>query len=180
MPRARLLIVEDERVVALDIKSILKRLGYQVMDTVSSGEDALKKVEKNRPDLVLMDVKLDGEIDGVKAAQKIRSLYEVPVIFLTAYADPKTINRAKETFPYGYIVKPFEEKEIMSTIEIALSKHSIEKEIKEETENAIAAILGTVELMLEEADEKLDQETIDKINLITNAANIIKQSIEKL
>ena len=180
MPNARLLIVEDERVVALDIKNILKNLGYEVTGTVSSGEDALKKVEKDRPDLVLMDIKLDGDIDGINAAQKIRSLYEVPVVFLTAYADNKTLDRAKQTFPYGYIVKPFEEKDIMSTIEIALNKHSLERKIREETENAIATILANTELILEEDYQNLHRDVINKITFIKNAANIIKESIEKL
>jgi CheY-like chemotaxis protein len=180
MRKTKVLIVEDETVIALDIKNTLENMGYVVPEIVTSGEDAIKRTKVIKPDLILMDIKLDGDIDGVNAANKIRNLYEIPVVFLTAFADIKTLERAKKSFPYGYIVKPFEERDLIASIEIALNKYSIERKIKEDTENAIAAIIGTTEIILEEDYERLNQQVIDKINLIKNAANIIKDTIEKL
>ena len=101
-------------------------------------------------------------------------------MYLTAYADDDTIQRAKKTNPHGYILKPFDEKELSTSIEIALYKSGIERKIREETENALATIIGGTELMLEEGFQRHDRETLDKVRLIRNAANIIAQIIEKL
>jgi response regulator of citrate/malate metabolism len=102
------------------------------------------------------------------------------VIYLTAYADDDTLERAKTTAPYGYIVKPFQEKDLSTTIIMGLYKHEMLMKIREETENALAAIMGSVELMLEDAPKKYDQETITKIDIIQRAVHKIKQSIEKI
>ncbi len=131
MEKKQVLIVEDERLVAEDIKDSVKSLGYDVMGITSSGEEAVKIAKEISPDLVLMDIKLDGDMDGIEAAQLIRSLTNVPVVYLTAHADDKTLNRAKITEPMGYIVKPFEDKELQSTLEIALYKSKMEKKLKE-------------------------------------------------
>lgn len=131
MENARILVVEDEKIVARDIKNRLKSLGYTVPAIVSSGEEAIKKAEEIRPDLVLMDIVLKGKIDGIKTAKEIYSRFNIPVVYLTAYSDQETIKRAKKTEPFGYIHKPFEIKEIRSTIEIALYKHSMESRLKE-------------------------------------------------
>jgi len=130
---AHILVVEDEVIVAEDIKNSLKNLGYDPM-VVHSGKEALRKAEEFRPDLVLMDIVLDGEMDGVETANIIRSKYGIPVVYLTAYSDDATVERAKITEPYGYIIKPFRERELHINIEIALYKHRMEKMLKESRE----------------------------------------------
>ena len=130
MPRARVLIVEDERVVAEDVGRSLNKLGYSVVGIVSSGEEAVKKTEELGPDLVLMDIVLKGGMDGVEAAEEIRGRFRIPVVYVTAYADDETLKRAKETEPFGYILKPFEERELYTSIEVALYRHKMEAELR--------------------------------------------------
>ncbi|HID43340.1 MAG TPA: PAS domain S-box protein [Archaeoglobaceae archaeon] len=131
MDGTKVLIVEDENIVAMDIKYTLKNLGYTVSGIASSGEEAIKLVEETSPDIVLMDIMLRGEMDGIQAAEIIRSRHYIPVIYLTAYSDSRTLQRAKVTEPFGYILKPFEEKELKTSIEIALYKHKMERKLKE-------------------------------------------------
>jgi PAS domain S-box-containing protein len=131
MSQVRILVVEDESVVAKDIQWSLKSLGYTICGWASSGEEALEKVESLKPDLVLMDIVLKGGIDGVEAAEHIRTHFDIPVVYLTAYADEHTLQRAKVTEPFGYILKPFEERELHTTIEVALYKHKTERRIKQ-------------------------------------------------
>lgn len=123
---ARILIVEDERIVAGDVRTRLRRLGYTVVDMVSTGEDAIQRVEGLHPDLVLMDIRLEGPMDGIQTAEVIRHRHGIPVIYLSAYADRQTVERAKVTEPFGYLVKPFEDTELHSTIEVALYKQKTE------------------------------------------------------
>jgi PAS domain S-box-containing protein len=120
MTRERIFIVEDEGIVAADLESILNSLGYQVVGIASSGEEAVPKIEAAMPDLVLMDIRLKGHMDGIDTAEQIHARFNIPVTYLTAYADEGTLERAKPTMPYGYILKPFEEKEL------ALYKHKME------------------------------------------------------
>ncbi|MFQ6062657.1 MAG: PAS domain S-box protein [Methanosarcinales archaeon] len=134
MAKANIMVVEDENIVAMDIKNILKSLGYGVSAVVSSGAEAIKKASETHPDLVLMDIWLKGDIDGVEAAEQIKVIFDIPVVYITAYADDNTLHRAKITEPYGYILKPFEEKELHTTIEIALYKHKMESKLKENEE----------------------------------------------
>lgn len=117
-----ILVVEDEEITALDIKFRLEKLGYCVPETVRSGELAVQKACTIQPDLILMDIVLDGKMDGIEAAETLMEL-DIPVIYLTAYADAETVKRARKTSPYGYLIKPFEEAELYTTIEMALSKH---------------------------------------------------------
>ncbi|AKB81277.1 response regulator receiver [Methanosarcina barkeri 3] len=124
----RILVVEDEHIVAMGIKKMLKNLGYTVTGVASSGKDAISKAESTFPDVVLMDIMLKGDMDGVEAAKEIREKFDVPVVYLTAYSDSKILERAKKTEPFGYIVKPFDEKDLHSSIEVALHKHRKEKE----------------------------------------------------
>lgn len=126
MRSPQILIVEDESIVAEDIKATVQKMGYSVAGVVSSGEDAVKEAEAKRPNLILMDIMLRGEMNGIEAAGKIRSSQSIPVIYLTAYADDKIIQEAKLTEPFGYITKPFENRELHSSIEMALYKHQIE------------------------------------------------------
>ncbi|RMF01351.1 MAG: response regulator [Chloroflexi bacterium] len=131
MSDKRIFIVEDENVVALDIQRRLKRLGYQVAGVASTGETALSQLSAANPDLVLMDIKLKGSMDGVTTAERVRNEFEIPIVYLTAFADGPTIQRASLTEPYGYLLKPLEERELHSTIEIALYKHKMEQQLKE-------------------------------------------------
>lgn len=131
MDKIKILIVEDEGIVAKDIQAMLKSLGYGVSGVASSGEECLKKTEETRPDLVLMDIMLKGKIDGVEAAKRIKNRFDIPVIYQTAYADENTLLRAKITEPYGYILKPFSERELKTTFEMAFYKYRMEKKLKE-------------------------------------------------
>lgn len=127
----RILLVEDENIVAMDIKQRLEKMGYVISGLASSGEQAIQKAEKENPDLVLMDIKLKGEIDGIQAAEIIRQRLHLPVIFLTAFADEATLERARITEAYGYILKPFEERELATTIGIAIYKHQMESKLRD-------------------------------------------------
>jgi len=134
MEKKQILVVEDERIVGEDIKLRLQKLGYAVPGIAYSGEEAIKKAEKMEPDLVLSDIVLEGEMDGIEAAAVIRSRFDIPVVYLTAFADKKMLERAKVTEAFGYIIKPFEDRELNSIIEIALYKHKMEKKLKEREE----------------------------------------------
>ncbi len=123
MCKKKILIVEDESIIAEDISDSLISLGYRITGMVYSGEEAIEAAAKCRPDLVLMDVNLQGEIDGITAAAEIRSRFQIPVVYLTAYADENTLRRVNATKPFGYIVKPFEEKNLHTTIQLALHRH---------------------------------------------------------
>ena len=180
MEKINILIVEDEIIVAKDIEDTLTNRGYSVSAILSSGEAALEHAQGHRPDLVIMDIKLDGGIDGITAAQQIREQLNIPVIFLTAYSNEKTLDRAKTAKPYGYILKPFQETDLYTSIEIAYYKHKIERKLIEETENALAAIIGSTEVLLEDGNPKYDEEIFRRIESIRNAALVIKETIEKL
>jgi len=132
MAKTSILVVEDEAIVAKDIQNSLKKLGYTVPSVENSGEDAIESAGQHRPDLVLMDIMLKGQISGIEAADQIKKRYEIPVIFLTAYADESTLSKAKVTEPYGYIIKPFKEIDLHTSIEMALYKHGKEQEVKRE------------------------------------------------
>ena len=123
MCKKKILIVEDESIIAEDISDSLISLGYRITGMVYSGEEAIEAAAKCRPDLVLMDVNLQGEIDGITAAAEIRARFQIPVVYLTAYADENTLRRVNATKPFGYIVKPFEEKNLHTTIQLALHRH---------------------------------------------------------
>jgi CheY-like chemotaxis protein len=122
MAKASIMIVEDEGVVSIDIRNILRRSGYDIAAVAFLGEEAVKKAEEAHPDLVLMDIGLKGEIDGIEAAKKIRERHQIPVIFLTGFADENTLAKAREADPSGFIIKPINEEELRKTIEEALSR----------------------------------------------------------
>src|SRR5207247_6678261 len=128
MSNPRILVVEDEAAVALDIREKLRRLDYEVAGLASSGQEAVAQAAERHPDLVLMDITLRGEMDGVEAADRIQKYLQIPVIYLTAHSDARTLVRAKLTEPYGYILKPFEETELRISIEMGLHKHKSSSE----------------------------------------------------
>jgi len=128
MENARILIVEDEAIIAMDVESQLQGLGYEVTSIVDTGENAIKKAEADKPDLMLMDIHIKGEMDGIDAAEIIRNRFGIPVIFSTAYLDHKRIERAKITMPFGYVLKPIQEKDLKISIEMALYVAKVDKE----------------------------------------------------
>lgn len=132
MTKANVLVVEDEFIVSKDIQSSLKKLGYNVVGAAPSGEKALEILETEQPDVVLMDIMLKGEMNGIETAEIVKNQYSIPVIYLTAYADEATLSKAKVTEPYGYILKPFKEIDLHTSIEMALYKHKKELEVERE------------------------------------------------
>lgn len=122
MTKKRILIVEDEMITAMDEKQCLESLGYEVIGIVSSGEEAIKRTEDDRPDLVLMDITLEGEMDGVEAAWKIRDNYNIPVVFVTAHGDKAMFEAATYSSVTGYIIKPFDMESLKVNIEAGLEK----------------------------------------------------------
>lgn len=153
MEKNKIMIVEDERIVARDIARQLTDMGYDVVATAYSGEEAMEKVQEVRPDLVLVDIVLSGKMDGIQAAEKIMSSSATPVVYLTSYADEKTFGRAKLTDPSGYILKPVEKRQLQVAIELALHKNAIKLSLQKNhakiyvsMKGTIAAIAETVEL----------------------------------
>lgn len=134
MPNYKILIVEDELLVATDIQESLEMLGYTVIDSVATGADAIQSVNRELPDVILMDIMLRGEMTGIQAAQAINRLHDVPIIYLTANADPATIDKAKFSLPYGYIIKPFTDKDLQTNIEIARFKFMNDLKAKMESD----------------------------------------------
>ena len=130
MAKAKILIVEDEAITAKDLQDRLKELGYDAPAIAASGEEAIKKAEEIKPDLVLMDIILKGDMDGIEAAEQIRDRFDIPVVYVTAYIDEERLKKTKITEPYGYIIKPFEDKELRPAIEMALDRHKLEKALR--------------------------------------------------
>ncbi|WP_416671229.1 hybrid sensor histidine kinase/response regulator [Egbenema bharatensis] len=151
MPTARILVVEDEQLVADDLREILESLEYTVTDLVASGEVAIQQVELQLPDLILMDIHLAGELDGIQTAERIQTQFDVPIVYLTAYADRTTLSRVKDTYPFGYIVKPFNESMLSTTIEVALSRHQIESNIRK--------ALTTTETVKQQAEAQIQSKS---------------------
>lgn len=135
----RVLVVEDQRLVAADLEDTLRRLGYDVVGNVASGEEALVKANEVGPDLVLLDIRLAGVMDGIQAARIIRERMDIPIIYLTAYADEETVRRAMVTGPYGYLMKPFNERELRAAIDIAIYKHASDRTLAEERARRMVA-----------------------------------------
>lgn len=124
MANAKILVVEDEGIVSIDIRNMLKNLGYTIAGVAFLGEEAVQKADSTQPDLVLMDIGLKGDIDGIEAAKTIRDRFHIPVVFLTGFADENTLTKAKEADPSGFITKPIKEEELTATIKQALSSNS--------------------------------------------------------
>lgn len=132
MEKLNIFIVEDESIVAKDIQNSLNKLGYNVIGSANNGKDAIEKITELMPDLVLMDIMIKGPLNGIEVSEKIKEHMNIPIIFLTAYADEGTLSRAKITEPYGYILKPFKEIDLHSTIEMAVYKHHKDAELLKE------------------------------------------------
>ncbi len=144
MNSEKIMVVEDEWVVADQLCRNLKDFGYTVCSTASTGDEAIRKVEADSPDLILMDIVLKGKMDGIEAADRINSQFNIPMIYLTAYTNQEYIERAKQTKPFGYLVKPFKQKELYANIEMALHKHRVDKEIKDYLDRLAKCYTGTM------------------------------------
>jgi PAS domain S-box-containing protein len=153
MVQVRVLVIEDEVIVARTIASQLNQLGYIVTGTASSGQVAINKASETQPEIVLMDVVLKGDMDGITAAKYIRENLNIPVIYLTAYGDNNTLERAKVTQPFGYIVKPFTIKDLQIAIEIALLKHQLECDLRENRDQ-LATLLNSMSDAVIATDER--------------------------
>lgn len=126
----RILIVEDEVLVAMDIRRVIQQLGYEVVGTAATAEEAFRLAESSRPDLAVMDIHIKGTLDGIDTAQRLRKEWDVPAVYLTAYADDETLRRARETEPHGFLTKPFRERELRATLEMALYKVDMERRLR--------------------------------------------------
>ena len=163
MDKVQVLVVEDEAIVSMDLRYKLESLGYSVPAEVRSGEEAVAAASRLRPDVVLMDIGLSGDMDGIDAAAQIRDQYEVPVVYLTAYADEATLERAKLTEPYGYLLKPVDSKALQTVVEVSIYKHQIEKWLQE-SERWLSAVLRSA------SDAIVTTDRDGKVNLINHAA----------
>ncbi|MFM2136769.1 MAG: hypothetical protein RL021_2169, partial [Bacteroidota bacterium] len=153
----KIMIVEDEIIVAKDIQRILKKLGYEAFDPYANGKKALDAIEKLQPDLILLDINLkSSDIDGVQVGEQIHQHYHVPFIYLTAFSDKNTLERAKLTEPYGYILKPFDEDDIRTAIEIAYYKYTKDLEMQNKG-NRFAAALDNLDVavIITDSNEKV-------------------------
>ena len=164
--KARIMVVEDEAVISMEIQDRLTKMGHSICGTAVSGEQAVSVATANHPDLILMDVQLRGEVDGVQTAKQIRDLIEIPIIYLTAFADDRTVERAKLTQPFGYLIKPFSEKELYAAIEMALYKNSMEARVRD-SERRYATTIRCI------ADCVIVTDTDMKITLMNPAAQSV-------
>ena len=164
--KARIMVVEDEAVISMEIQDRLTKMGHSICGTAASGEEAVSVATAKRPDLILMDVQLRGEVDGVQTAKQIRDLIEIPIIYLTAFADDRTVERAKLTQPFGYLIKPFSEKELYAAIEMALYKNSMEARVRD-SERRYATTIRCI------ADCVIVTDTDMKITLMNPAAQSV-------
>ena len=173
--KTKIMIVEDEGIIALSIRKKLEMIGYEVPIMVTNGEDALTQVVEESIDLALMDIMLGEGMNGIETAVHLREQFDIPIIYLTANVDEQTIQRAKVTEPYGYLVKPFEERELATTIEMALYKHKTEKELNV-YRNQLESVVATRTADLVKSNEKLQAEIGRRIE----AQAQLKQAHEQL
>jgi DNA-binding NarL/FixJ family response regulator len=208
MKKKRIMVVEDEGITAMRIKKSLEDIGYSVTSTEFTGEAAVKKAAENRPDLVLMDIVLDGRMDGIEAAGKIHSDLNIPVVYLTAHSDNEILKRLKTTEPFGYIIKPFDDRELRMVVEIAFYKYGMEQKLREsnellelkvkerttELESAVALLKETEKNLRIHAAELEESNTALKVllnqrdrdrkefenNILSNIKHLIMPYMEKL
>lgn len=187
----KILIVEDEAVIAMKLQQMLTRMGYDVIGMSYSGEEALDKARSLGPDLILMDIMLAGKMDGIRVAETVKSELDIPVIFLTAFSENKIVERAKKAEPFGYILKPFQDREIKATIEVAFYKKEMEEKLRKAHDNLELKVYErTVELKnalekvkrneKELSQRKFDLEKLNKELLETNqAVSVLAKNIDR-
>ena len=154
MEKARILIVEDEPIIAMEVKNQIQSLGYEVTSIVDTGEKAIKKAEADKPDLILMDIQIKDKIDGIKAADIIHTRFNIPVVFATAYTDEKYLEKAKLTHPYGYLIKPYQELDLKVVLSIALYVADLDRK-REAAEEALKKAHNELEKKIEERTAEL-------------------------
>lgn len=142
--KTRILVVEDEAIIARDLTLRLEGLGYEVTGTAATGQEALDLARSTSPTLVFMDIVIQGPMDGIETAQRLTSRMDVPIVFLTAHTDTGTIQRAKKARPYGYLIKPFDERELMTTIEMAVGRHRTDADARLLQQAMVAAGVGMI------------------------------------
>lgn len=187
MNSAKILITEDEVLIAREIEMTLQEMGYVVAGIASDGQTALEQVAKTKPDLVLMDIVIPGDVDGIETADQIRVRFQIPVVFLTAYADADTLQRAKITEPFGYVLKPFQPQELHSAIQIALVRHRAERlkletlrhnistSLPHEINTPLHSILGFTEVMLRHYDTMSKSDALETLLCIQSAATRLQK-----
>jgi PAS domain S-box-containing protein len=144
----RILIAEDDGIIAARLQSILTKMGYSVPTVVASGEEALRQAAEAPPDLALLDIRLAGDLDGIQAGGEMRARWGTPLVYLTAYMDDNLLQRARVTEPYGYLVKPIQDRELRATIEIALYRHRMDRQLRESEERYRAVVSQAIECIL--------------------------------
>ncbi len=157
----KVLIVEDESIVAYNLEAILESFGYTISGVVASGSEVMGFVKESRPDVVLMDIVLEGEMDGIEVARRMQTVFDIPVVYMTGYADEETLERAKKTEPFGYVVKPFGEREIHAAIQMALYRHKTEEELRKYREH-LQELVNDRTSRLREANERFEREIIER------------------
>jgi PAS domain S-box-containing protein len=179
MAKRKILIVEDDNIIGLEIRDRIEALGFDVTNVVPFGEDAINEILAVRPDLILMDIRLKGKMDGIQTAKKIRECYDIPVVYLTAYADYNTLERAKITEPFGYVLKPFEERELVSTMEMALYKHKMEMKLKESERWLSTTFLLENQVLERTAQlQESEQQYRTTIDAMTDAVHVIDHNLK--
>ena len=182
MARTRILVVEDEQIVADDLRETLEILGYEVAGLAVSGEEAIAKVAATCPNLVLMDIRLEGAMDGIEASHIIQTDFQLPVIYLTANADRATLERVKQSEPFGYLMKPFSEKSLATTIEIAIARHQAELKVRQALKTVQASKNAAEELAHEKSEYLclLAHELRNPLTAIKFAAEVLQSHSEQL
>lgn len=159
----KILIAEDINTISIDIRNIIDELGYSVQNIVTTGEDVLSELEKNRPDLILLDTVLNGALSGTDTALKLREKYDVPIVFLSGEANSNTILNAKKAGAYGFVIKPFKNDSLKAAIEIALSKYEIEKNVEPEVKASMVKTQEERDYIFVRTDYKLLKVKMDEI-----------------
>lgn len=172
MTEQKILIVEDESIVAKDLELTLNHLGYEVIGNCDNGEDAYQIALDKKPDLLLMDIFIKGNIDGIDTASRIKKEFSVPVVYLTAFSDESTLNRAKETKPHGYLTKPFDEKDLYITVEMVLNKSRLEQELEAEKQKTL--------LLEQKARELAEQENKNKDLILSTLSHELRTPLANI
>lgn len=179
----KILIVEDEMITSLEMRMKIENWGYSIIDNINSSADAVEIAIKKRPDLIIMDVVLNGDEDGISAAENIQKHVDIPIIYVTAYSSDMIMERAHKTYPYAYIIKPFDDNELKFAIELALKKHELKKELKEQQElySIISKNLGDVIWIMDLASSKFTyvSDSVEDLRGYT-PDEVLEQSMEEV
>ncbi|WP_235297973.1 response regulator transcription factor [Portibacter marinus] len=183
MSNTKVLIVEDEALIAMDLEMIMESMGHHVVGITGNGDEALDMIANRQPDLILLDVNIQGQKDGIELAEIIKDRSKKPFIFITSYADKSTLDRAKHTLPYGYILKPFSEQELKATVEIALFRYA------NESTDEVPSLNTINQNLMSEITDKEYEVMVDIYNGLANqqiaskhfiSVNTVKTHVKKL